>query len=164
MDNTFKKSIDRAIKLINTPSVYEDYIIIKIRPIPRGCCCFHCWPLTWSKINEHIAPFGQIIDEGDVVIGKDKERVVLECHESGPEIILYGIASGVISGLIVELIKIFLDNVKNEDKKQAGIIKITRIRQIKGYVKEEDIIEINSSVLSKDIIKRLNDKIKKALK
>ena len=163
MDYNFKTSIDRAIKLLGTPSDYENYITIKIKPAQGGCCCSsHCWPKTYAIINEYINPFGPIKDGGDALIGIKNEQYVLECHESGPEIVLYGIVSGVISNLVVELIKTFLKNLQNEDRKRPGSLKIMRRRQIKGRIQEEEIIEVDLP-LSKNVIKKLNDNIKKAI-
>lgn len=166
MNDNLQKSVDRAIGLMGTPPGYEDYIVIKIKPVQGGCCCFHCWPKTWSAINEYIAPFGPLEDEGDVLIVRNNEKYVLECHESGPEIILYGVISGVISGLIVEsvvgLITTFLKNLQNEDRKRPGSLKIIRHRQIKGQIEEDEIMQVDLP-LSKDVVKKLNDNIKKTI-
>jgi hypothetical protein len=166
MDNDFQKSINRAMKLMGTPSDYENYVVIKIKPVRGGCCCFHCWPKTWSVVNKYIAPFGPLEDEGDVLINKDQEKYVLECHESGPEIILYGIISGIIAGLVVEsvvgLVTTFLESLQNEDRKRPGALRILRRRQIKGQTEEEEIMEIDLP-LSKDVIKKLNDNIRKVI-
>jgi hypothetical protein len=161
MDN-LQKSIDRAIKLMGTPSDYENYIVIKIKPVQGGCCCFHCWPKTWSIINEYIAPYGPLEDEGDVLISKNNEKYVLECHESGPEIILYGVISGLIVESVVELIMTFLKNLQNEDRKRPGSLKIMRHRKIEGQMQEEEIMEVYLP-LSKAVIKKLNDSIRKSI-
>lgn len=162
MDNNLQKSINRAIKLLGTPPDYENYIALKIKPIQGECCCFHCWPKTWSIINEYIAPFGPLEDEGDVLISKSNEKYVLECHESGPEIILYGVISGLIVESVVGLITTFLKNLQNENRKRPGSLKIMRRRQIKGQIEEEEIIEVDLP-LSKDTIKKLNDNVRKAI-
>ena len=166
MGDTFHKSIDRAMKLMGTPSDYENYIVIKIKPAWGGCCCFHCWPKTWSVINKYITPFGPLEDEGDVLINRGKEKYVLECHESGPEIILYAIVSGVISGLIVQsivgLVTTFLRNLQNEDRNRPGSLKILRRRQIKGQTEEEEVIEVDLP-LSEDVTKQLEDNIRKCI-
>ena len=86
MDNA-QKSIERAQILLNTSDTIDNYVSIKIKPINGNCCCFHCWPSTWEEINKLISPYGPLEDEGDVLIKNENVVFVLECHESGPEII-----------------------------------------------------------------------------
>ena len=102
-----ESSLSRAIRLLNTPKNYENYISIKIKPVQGGCCCFHCWPKTWAGINKYIAPAGPMRDEGEVLIENDDGKFVLECHESGPEIIIYlgvAVASLNLAKSIVDLV------------------------------------------------------------
>jgi len=87
--NKSNPSIQRAAALLSYSGGPSAFVIIKLEPEPRSCCCFHCWPETWSTINRHIAPLGPIKDEEDVLIKHDDHEFVLECHESGPEIIVY---------------------------------------------------------------------------
>jgi hypothetical protein len=160
-----KKSIDRAVLLLGTSAEYEKYESIKIKPSQGGCCCFHCWPRTWESVNEHISPCGPLCDEGDVLIENDSDKYVLECHESGPEIILYlglGTASILLIKSIVELITVFLKTLE-KDKKTVGDLKIIRRRLIKGKTNEEVIMEINLP-LPKAMAKELNSKLEKLLK
>jgi len=155
MNSNLQKSIDRAMTLMGTPPDYENYISIKINPSQGGCCCpDHCWPETYAAINKYIAPFGRLKERGDVLIEQDKERYVLECHESGPEIIFYGVISGLLASVIAGLVKVIWNALPNE-KKQYKTLKITIRRQNKrGEVKEEKIIEIGPN-LPDDKIKRL---------
>jgi len=165
-NTNLKKSIDRAIDLIGTPNDYEKYISIKIKPAQGGCCCFHCWPETWTTINRHIYPYGPLKDEGDVLIGKNNERFVLECHESGPEIIVYlslGTASILLVKSVIDLITTLLKALQNEHHRHSANFKITKRYQIKDRVEEEEIMELEFP-LDKDIIKKLNGKIRSALK
>lgn len=163
MSDNLQNSIDRAIKLMGTPTDYENYISIKIKPGQGGCCCLrHCWPRTWSAINEYIVPFGPIEEESDVLIGKNNDKYVLECHESGPEIILYGVISGLIAEAVVGLIKVFLMNLQNEEHKHPGSLKIIKRRHIKCQIEEEEIMEVNLP-LTEDVIKKLNFNIKKVI-
>ena len=154
-----EKSIDRAISLLGTPSGYEKYESIKIQPVKGGCCCFHCWPGTWKAFNEHILPFGPLEDEGDVLIKKGDEKFVLECHESGPEIVYYiglGTASILLIKSVIELIVALLKYLEKDKAKTLGSLKIIRRRIIKGKANEEQVIEINLP-LSELTIKKLND-------
>jgi hypothetical protein len=162
MDN-IKKSIDRAIKSNLQSGLAEDYVSFKIKPLDGRCCCFHCWPNTWNTINELIKPYGPLEDEGDVLIGDNKNVFVLECHESGPEIIVYlGVGIATLN-LIKSIIDIIVALIKNRQNERPGSrFKITK-RSIKGKnITEEEIIEIDFP-MNKENINILNDKIKKVL-
>ena len=166
MSTDLINSIDRAIGLMGTPTKYDDYISIKIKPIPSRCCCFHCWQRTWDIINKHIYPCGSIRDESDVLISSKQEKFVLECHESGPEIVFYlGLAtvSVVLINSIVVLATTFLKALDKETHNKPARIRITQRRQLKGKLNEEQIIELDLPV-PKEIEKKLNDSIKKAFK
>lgn len=157
-----KKSIDRAISLLGTPENYDDYESIKIRPDKGGCCCFHCWPETWAAINERISPFGPLQDEGDVLIEKNNEKFVLECHESGPEIIYYltlALKPLQLAKSVFEFIVILLKCIGRDKRKTVGSVKIIRRRMIKGKTNEEQIIEINLP-LSEAVAKKLMNELR----
>lgn len=161
-----ESSLDRAIHLLKTPANHKDYISIKIKPVQGGCCCFHCWPKTWSRINKYITPCGPLRDEGDVLIERNNEKFVLECHESGPEIIVYlgvGVASLTLVKSIVDLIATMLKTLQTESKNASGRIKITKRRLIKGHVETEELLEIELP-LSEDVIKTMNEKMEMILK
>ncbi len=162
MNSKLQNSINRAIALLNTPKEYENYISIKLSPIPSGCCCFHCWPDTWNKINKSIQPCGPIEDEGDVLIGKNKNIFVLECHESGPEIIAYlalATSATVLLKSIVDLVITIIKALSNEGRKQPLRIKLSKRQIIKGKNEEDNLIEIDMPI-SKDIEKQLEEILK----
>lgn len=158
-----EKSIGRAISLLGTAADYSKFESIKIKPSKGGCCCFHCWPRTWIAINEYISPFGPLQDEGDVLIEKNNERFVLECHESGPEIVYYlglGTASVLLVKSVVELIVALLNYLEKDKGKSMGSIKLIRRRVIKGKTNEEQIMEINlplSEATTKELIAKLGE-------
>jgi hypothetical protein len=110
-------SVDRAIKLLNTPRSYADYISFKIKPVSSECCCFHHWPETWDVVNDYIYPDGPIEDEGDALIRRDGTQFVLECHESGPEIVVFlgAVVSIVLINSVVDLISVILRTRQKED-------------------------------------------------
>jgi hypothetical protein len=165
MKNNFYKSIDRAITLLHTPPAYDNYILIKVSPIPKSCCCFHCWPHTWEKINKTIQPYGPIEDEGDVLIEKHKTKVVLECHESGPELVAYlalAAASLTVIKSIIDLVKSIIDALVAERNKQPPRIKISKRQIIKGEIEEENLIELDIPI-SKDMEKKLIDRLNNAI-
>jgi len=151
---------------MGTPKNYEDYISIKITPVPRNCCCFHCWPETWHVVNRHICPCGPLEDEGDALIHADGEKYVLQCHESGPEIIIYfGLATASILLLksVVELIVTLLKALQGEERRKPDRIKIAKRLQIRGKVEVEELIEVDLPV-SDDVQKKIDDVLKEHLK
>ncbi len=162
----FNRSVNRAINLMHTPSDYDNYIVFKIKPLLGGCCCFHCYPELWKKINSFIEPFGPIEDEGDVLIGNDNNKFVLECHESGPEIITYIDVAGDLFTIItpiVGLIAFFIKRLQKEPGKQLTGIRVTKRIFENGNVIEEKIIEVKSA-LSDEIIKVIESGIRESIK
>jgi hypothetical protein len=161
--NSLNSSIKRAQRLLKTPDDDENYISIKIKPANVGCCCFHCWPLTWREVNNEISQYGQLEDEGDVLLGKKGGKFVLECHESGPEIIIYlgvGIAS---ANLIKSVLDIVLTIIRNRQREKIGAqFKITQRKVKSAEVFEENVLEIDIP-LTKENITMLNEKIKDIL-
>ncbi|MBI4286459.1 MAG: hypothetical protein HY670_11270 [Chloroflexi bacterium] len=163
MDNA-KRSIDRAQRLLETPNDNGNYVLIKIKPISGECCCFHCWPQTWNEINNKISPCGPLEDEGDVLIGGQDDSFVLECHETGPEIIIYlgvGIAS---ANLVKSVLDMVLTIVKNRQRERMGAqFRIMR-RVLRGTKTiEENVMEIGFP-LSRENVALLNKKIKDAIR
>lgn len=152
-------SIERAQKLLNKTDIVEKYVSIKLKPMTGGCCCFHCWPRTWSEINREISNYGILEDEGDILIGDDNERFVLECHESGPEIIVYlGVGVATLN-FVTSIINIIYTIIKNRQHEKVGAKFIITKRNLKkSKVIEETIMQI-SYPLSKDDISLLNTKI-----
>jgi len=148
---------------MNSSCDYGDYIVIKISPFVRGCCCFHCWPQTWETVNRYIHPFGPLKDEGDVLIIKDNEKFVLECHESGPELVV--LASKILSlvTVVVNLIVALLKARQDDHNKPTAKFKITKSYQIGAEIKEEQIMELTLP-LSKDSIEKLERNLSSLVK
>ena len=162
MMNNLAYSIDRAIKLMGTPPDYDKYTSIKIESLKAtSCFCFHCLPNTWQSINAYIHPYGPIEDEGDVLLKENDKSFVLECHESGPEIIIYGVASSLIGAAIAKLVTMFLTSLR-DDHKSLGALKVTLRRQVKNEVDEEIIVKVDMP-LSGEVVKQLNNRIIKAI-
>ena len=158
--DSVEDSIKRAQNLLKTPDNNENYISIKIKPINRGCCCFHCWPQTWNEINKKISPYGPLKDEGDVLIGGEDDRFILECHESGPEIIVYLGVGIAVANLVKSVFDVVLTIIKNRQQEKRGAqFKITK-RVIKNTkIIEENVMEVDFPI-SKENITLLNIKIK----
>jgi hypothetical protein len=164
MMNSGISSIQRAATLLSRSGDHENFVIIKLEPEPRSCCCFHCWPMTWSAINHQIAPSGPIKDEADVLIKRDDHEFVLECHESGPEIVVYlGLTTAlvVLVKSVVDLITVFVKALQDEPHKSPAKIKIVR-RQIIDTNEDEVLLELDLP-LSEDITDVLNNKVREAL-
>ncbi len=158
MDNV-EQSIKRAQKVLRTTSNFEKYISIKIKPINGGCCCFHCWPETWNAINKEILRYGYLEDEGDVAIGNGDDKIVLECHESGPEIIIpIGIAGATLLVNIYNLI-ITIIKFRQQEKTDAKFKILKRVIKNKKVI-EENVMEIDFPISKENIVllnKQLND-------
>lgn len=142
--SNFVTSVDRAIKLLNTPSSYSDYISIKIMPDQAGCCCLKHWSTTWRIVDRYISPDGPILsgstrNENNALVHKEDAQFVLECHESGPEIVIYLGAVIITAGLVksvVDLITVIL-NARLED---SHVLKY-RLKTFgeSGVIQEEEI-------------------------
>jgi hypothetical protein len=159
-----ERSIERAAKLLGTPQECDKYLSIKLSP-PSGCCCSHCWPETWSIVNDFILPFGPVGHEGDAVVGKGKDKYVIESHESGPEIIVYfalATASITLVKSVVDLIDTFIKGLSKEHRKQPPRIKISKRQLIKGNIEEETIMEIDIP-MSKELHKQIEGRIKELI-
>lgn len=164
MDYKFENSIKRAIALLNTPSDYQNYLILKLTLEPFSCHALHHWPNTWRQINEYIKPCGPLADEGDALIEEDGNKFVIESHESGPEIIVYlalATASVSLAKSIIDLVTTIIKGYSREIQKQSFRIKISKRQVIKGQFKE-NVIEVDIP-LSKGTEKMLEEKIKKML-
>jgi len=158
-------SIDRAAALLQRPARESDFVVLKLLPARAGCCCFHCWPTTWSAINEFIAPNGPIPDEGDALIHTAEGDYVLECHESGPEIVVYlGVttASLVLIKSVVDLVTVFLKNLTAGDRGSSSRMKLSHRRFYGGQIADDILVEIDLP-LAEDTAEILNTKIKEAL-
>jgi len=159
--DSVEQSISRAQKLLHARGNIENYISLKIVPVNGGCCCFHCWPDTWDAINKDISRYGYLEDEGDVALGDGNEKFVLECHESGPEIIIQiAIAS---ASLVTNITNLILNIIKNRQKERSGVqFKLTSRRYKNSKIINETILEIEYPISSKSV-NILSQKIKDIL-
>jgi len=144
-------NLDRAIQLLNTPANYEDYLSIKIKPVNDECCCYDHWRETWNHFNEYIYPSGPLENEGAILIERENERYVLECHESGPEIIAYLQFGTAVVGLITTLLK--FRQLENRHFSLKFILTIRHL--IKNKIDEEKSIEIDLSISDEAIKKKI---------
>jgi len=161
-NSIFYKSIERANKLLGLPTNnHETYLLLKVSFVPRRCHCLdHCFPETWKRINEYIAPQKLIGGEGNALIVKNGEKFVFESHESGPEIIAYlafATASAALLKSIIDLAITIIKGFSSENNRQARII-ISKKQVIKGK-QQEEVVEIDLPLSEK----ALADKMKTLL-
>lgn len=160
MNTKLQASIDRAIPLLRTSRNYDEYVCLKIAPEAGGCCCFHCWPYTWKEVNKTIEPFGPIEDEGDVLIETGDGAFVLECHESGPEIVT-AINAGVdLIRSIIDLVVTILKSKWKDTRRNTGKIVLTKRTLVGTQCHEERIIEVDLP-LNSSLEKILTTELKK---
>lgn len=143
----------------------SQYAQIKIHPLEGGrCCCFHCWPSTWRAVNEAVVPFGPIEDEGSIVVGENCDEYILECHESGPEIIVYLTLVAASANLAKSILDIITTIIKNRQSERNGArFLITQKIIREGHVTQEDKVEIDFP-LTMENIELLNKKVQELLK
>jgi hypothetical protein len=160
-----ERDLMMAIHLLETPKDFENYIVLKIAPVGGGCCCFHHWPETWNSINKFISPCGPIRNEGAALIKKNSDKFVLECHESGPEIIIYlglGTASILLVKSVVDLVLTMLKSRQKSNSHGNVKFKITSYRYIDASNIDESVMEVNVP-LSEESINLINDNIENIL-
>jgi hypothetical protein len=149
MQQSLERSIDRAVARLRTPPDHVHYLSLKLEPLTGDCCCFHCWPDTWRAINEEFGGDTPMKDEGDLLVSfPDAPRsIVLECHESGPEIIVYiGVlaASLALADRIVSLVLTLLKARQRDRGRPTPELRMTarRVRD-DGLVHEERSLDIH---------------------
>lgn len=156
-------SLERANKLLKHLPDNGEYLLIKIKPDPFSCCHLQHWPRTWDLINDQIKPFGPIEEEGDVLIQKDGIEYVLECHESGPEIILGVIAANInLLSSVISLITVIVNGKLKESRNPQTSIKVSS-RMIGNGVEKEVTIEINQTNqanIDNKLLKLISDVLK----
>jgi len=103
-------------------------------------------------------------DEGDLLVTTDEGRYVLECHESGPEIVLYLTLAAATLNLVkptVELISLFLKGLRWESR--GARLKLTSRRVVHGKTDEEVLVEIEMP-LSPDTAKMIETEMTRSLR
>lgn len=159
-----KSSVDRAKALLGEPGPDDEILILKLQPEPRACCCFHCWPTTWGEVTHFLARHGRMEDEGDLLVKTDGCSYVLECHESGPEIVVYLTLAAATLNLVkptIELITLFAKGLRWESR--GARLKLTSRRIIRGATDEEVLTEIELP-LSPDTAKKIEAEVTRALR
>lgn len=135
-------------------------VVFKVEPVPMFCCCSGCVSDLWTTVNDEIHPQGPIEHEGSAILNIQNEQIVLEQHESGPEIIAF--INSVIN--IVNFAKL-LFSLSIDAFKKKGATKIKIIRRVittKRKLIDESIIEIDLNQIQnkREIDKTLNKLLK----
>jgi hypothetical protein len=150
-----KKNID-IDNFVKTYKQKGDIIQIKIEPFGISCCCSHCLPEFWKAINTKISPQGPIEHEGGAIVNLETEHIILEQHESGPEIVAFVSSLITIFDFVKWLFLSAMDSFKKKGITKVKIIKRTITTERK--IVNETILEIdvnNSETLDKQLNKLL---------
>ena len=136
----------------------SNLVFLKIEPIPRSCCCSHCLPELWRNINSEISPQGPIGHEASEILVLNDEPIILEQHESGPELLVFINALTTLYNFIKFLFSLSIDSFK---KRGAVKVKITkRVVTTKQKIINESIKEIILSDSKKEVVDNLKEIIK----
>ena len=87
---------------------------------------------------------------------------VLECHESGPEIVVYLRKASALVKPVFDLLMKFLKVLPRERHKAVSSVKLTHRRVEDGAIRDEMLMEI-SFPLSDDTVKQLNAIVQQTL-
>lgn len=156
-------SIQRANALLGEADREAAIVVLKIQPVPHSCCCFHCWPHTWQLINDFVAPQGPIKDEGDLLLESEGGPLVLECHESGPEVVLYLAATTAVVTLVKSVVDLVTAIVASRSREShGGRLKLTSSRTVNGVTGREEAIELELP-LSPDTVKLIEQHVRREL-
>jgi hypothetical protein len=124
-------------------NTHSEVVSIRIEPdFKTCCCCSHCWPLVWQQINEYIHPQGPVEHEGRVLLKIGDEHLVLESHESGPEIIMLVATSINLVTAVINLVTMICISLSKE-RKRPSRISIVKRRLVKKKVSEEIVLQID---------------------
>jgi hypothetical protein len=132
---TVASSINRAQQLLGT-TAGDEYFLVKLLPHPGGCCCCDCWPDTWRTVNQAIGPAQPVPHEGDSLLDLGGIPVVLESHESGPELVLlmaqWAKSISVLLKPISQIVTTFIKALGRERPKGLGKLRVESYRLTDG--------------------------------
>jgi len=151
--------VNNIENFVKTVAGKGNVIVLKIEPVPRCCCCSHCLPELWAKINVDIEPQVQIGHEGSAVLKFGEEQILLEQHESGPLLAFLKYAEKIkVVYTFVE--RLFLLCTNSFRDKGVSKIRISRKTiTTKQKVIDERMVEIEIDRFKKDDIGEILDKI-----
>ena len=158
-----KKSINIEEFVKNNPQK-GNLVQFKIEPIPSRCCCSDCVSGLWDKVNDGISPQGPIEHEGFAILNIENEQVILEQHESGPEIIAFLNSVTAVCNFIKLLFSLSIDAFTKKGAAKIKIIK--RTITTKQKLVDESILEIDLNQIKngKGLDKTLNKFLNKIIK
>ena len=159
--NNLLHSVKRACTLFDAGSEDHEYISIKIRPINGGCCCFHCWPKTWEVVTQSVHTKEPLEDEGDALIIDGNNEYVIECHESGPEIVILIDRIVAYSSFLVSVAGLIFTIIQARQKEKPGTkLELIKRTYKKGIIKEEIVMRIDGSINNQnEIVSILTEQI-----
>jgi len=132
----------------------SNLVVFKIEPVPMFCCCSGCVRELWTTINGEIHPQGPIEHEGSAMLNIQNEQILLEQHESGPELIAFLNSVTAICNFIKLLFSLSIDAFTKKGATKIKIIKRTITTEQK--LVNEAVFEIESSKSPEEISKAIN--------
>ena len=136
----------------------SNLVFLKIEPVPRSCCRSHCLPELWGNINSEISPQGPIRHEASEILVLKDEPIVLEQHESGPELLVFIDALTTLYNFVKFLFSLSIDSCRKWGAVQVQIA--TRAITTEQKIVSESIKQIELSNSKKEVINKLKDIIK----
>jgi hypothetical protein len=156
------KSLNNAKTLLDASNVH-DVVSLRVESDPRVCCCSDCWPAVWDEVNALIHPQGPVEHEGLALVRIGNEKIIVEQHESGPEVVLLITASVNLIAALINLIVVIFHSLR-EERKPGASIKIIKRRLVRKQISEELLLELHlndtkiSQNKAKDMIKAAVEK------
>lgn len=159
-------SFYRAIKLLGTGTQTDNLICIKLKSDPNSCWCFKHEHnrLFWEEVNNYLGNQGPIENEGDLLLTVEDEVYILQCHESGPEILAFMQASTALIDAITNFIKVMVESLKKEHERSH--LKIMKKKIDGNKVLEEVVLDlkISSKMHDNNQSQIIKQAVKKAFK
>jgi len=146
----FDRSIKRAESLMGELG-RQKAIVVKISQ--SDCHCFHCWPDTWAAVNEHLGDAGPLEDESDLLVQTGGGDIVLECHESGPEVVAFLNAATAVTALaagITSLVAVIVAARRKEAQPTGRSIHLKVAHCTRGIIDQTTMIDLELSSSGND--------------
>lgn len=159
-------SLRRAADLLGAMGP-DGAVVVKLIEPGAGCACEDCWPRTWSSINDRLAEAGPVPHEGDALVSIGGERLVLESHESGPEIIAFlnvATAAASLAAAITALATAVITARRDSGDPPPRSLKVRITNSKRGGIFEQNTAIELDVPLTGDIEKALLGHIESAVK
>ena len=154
---------ESAAKLLGEGHKTSDIISIKLKLDSCSCWCFNHKPEFWRSVNEYLGTQGPIQYGGELLLSVEDEVYVLQCHGTGPEIIILATVSIPLVTAIVILVNTMVTLLKKEHR--SNNLKVIKRKIVKNEMLEETIVElkVDDRMKESSLKDLLKQSIKKAL-